>query len=201
MLSLLYRILYFIVLVATCSYAVGFLGNLIVPKSIDSGVQGSVTRSLSIDLALLALLAIQQSITRRTWFRRCSTRLVPGPIEHSTYALFTCIVLLILFRQWRPVPLVIWNIESAIGQSLVWLLFGLGWLLAIFGLLLTNHSGRLWLQKAGVTVAMWTTPRMTLGHVLFAGVTTVWLLIAIRSETSETKRTNDDFSAQPLCPL
>ena len=182
----IYRILYSIVLVATCLYAVGFMGNLIVPKSIDSGIRGPLTKSLSINLGLLAVVTILLTISPRNWFRRLWSRFVPEPIEHRTYVLISCLALLVLFRQWRPIPEVVWNIENSENRSLIWILFGSGWVAAVLGTWVADHLNLLWLRPhhlvvPGLVVASWATPRMTLGHMLFAGVATTWLVLACRA--------------------
>lgn len=198
----IYRILYSLVLVATCLYAVGFIGNLIVPKSIDSGIRGPLTKSLSIDLGLLAMFTILHTITRTHWFRRLWGRFVPDAIEHSTYVLFSCLALLVLFRHWRPIPEVIWNIENSDIRSFVWILFGLGWVAAVLGTWVANKPDLLWLRPQhivvpGLIVASWATPRMTLGHLLFAGVATSWVVLSCRAR----KPRNDDafgYGNQPV---
>src|SRR5215475_3729306 len=110
---------------ATLLYAIGFLGNFGVPKSIDSGREGSAAAALSIDGALLALFALQHSIMARPWFKRAWTRFVPEPAERSTYVLFSSASLLLLFWQWRPLGGVIWNLDGA-GAAIMWAIYGAG---------------------------------------------------------------------------
>ena len=110
---------------ATLLYAIGFLGNFGVPKSIDSGREGSVVAALAVDGALLALFALQHSIMARPWFKRAWTRIVPEPAERSTYVLFSSAALLLMFWQWRPVGGVIWKLNGA-GAEIMLALYGAG---------------------------------------------------------------------------
>src|SRR5437868_1386283 len=112
-LAFLYGVACYGVFFATLLYAIGFLGNFGVPKSIDSGREGSVGAALAIDGALLALFALQHSIMARPWFKRAWTRIVPEAAERSTYVLFSSAALLLMFWQWRPIGGVIWAMEGA----------------------------------------------------------------------------------------
>ena len=184
-LIVIYRVLYSFVFVATCLYAVGFIGNLIVPKSIDSGIRGPLTKSLWIDLGLLAVFTIVHTMIWRRWFRRLWSRFVPESMEHNTYLLLSCLALLVLFRHWQPIPEVIWNLENHENRSLIWILFGVGWVAAVSGTSVANKLDLLWLRPhhivvPGLILASWATPRMTLGHMLFAVMATIWVVLGCR---------------------
>jgi len=117
--AFVYGIVCYGVFFGTLLYAIGFLGNFGVPKSIDSGPQGSVFTALAVDGALLALFALQHSIMARPWFKRVWTRFVPESVERSTYVLFSSCALLFLFWQWLPIGGAIWRIEAGIGKTVI----------------------------------------------------------------------------------
>jgi protein-S-isoprenylcysteine O-methyltransferase Ste14 len=208
--ALLYGSVCYAAFFATFLYAVGFLGNLIVPKGIDSGEPATLGASLAVNLGLLALFAVQHSVMARPAFKRWWTRFVPEPVERSTYVLATSLVLMLLFWLWRPMPAVVWNAEGALRLAL-WGLFWIGWLTVLVSTFLVDHfdlfglrqvylhaTGRpytpvgfrtIGLQKwvrhpimLGFLIAFWATPTMSQGHLLFAAVTTVYILLAIQLE-------------------
>jgi len=191
-------------------YAVGFVGNLIVPKSIDSGVETNLVTAVVIDLLLLGAFAIQHSVMARPAFKAAWTRLVSPSIERSIYVLVSSLLLLLLFWQWRPLPKTIWEAHGVISAALM-VLFWLGWLVVLLSTFMISHFDLFGLRQVllkmqgkaytlppfttrgfyrfvrhpimiGFIVAFWAAPTMTLGHLLFALATTGYILIGIQFE-------------------
>ena len=192
-------------------YAIGFVGNLVVPKSIDSGVAGPLGLSLAIDAALLTLFALQHSGMARPKFKRWWTKVIPEPIERSTYVILASAALALLYALWRPIPRVVWHVDNGVGIGVLWALFGLGWTIVLLSTFMIGHADlfgvrQVWLNlrergrgpdqfrmpalyrivrhpiMVGFLIAFWATPLMTAGHLLFAVATTGYILIAVQLE-------------------
>lgn len=211
LLVLLYGTLCYGLFLIVFIYAVGFVMGLIVPKHVDSGTAGDFVSALIIDLALLGLFAVQHSGMARQGFKRWWTRIVPAPIERSTYVLLSSLVLALLFWQWRPLIPMLWDVQVQATRWLLYALAALGWLLVLSSTFIISHFDlfglrQVWLHARkraypetpfvirtfyrvvrhplylGFIIAFWVTPTMSLGHLLFALATTGYILIAIRLE-------------------
>jgi protein-S-isoprenylcysteine O-methyltransferase Ste14 len=209
--ALAYGVASYLLFLVVLLYAVGFVGNLLVPKSIDSGPRASLPVSLLVDTLLLLLFAVPHSVMARPAFKRWWTRYVPPVVERSTYVLVSSLSLGVLFWLWRPIPMVVWNVETPAGRWLLIGLFWAGWALVVVSTFLIDHfdlfglrqvflnaSGREYTAPTfrtpglyryvrhplmtGFLIAFWATPTMTLGHLLFAVATTAYILIALQFE-------------------
>ena len=206
-----YGLVSYLIFLVAFLYAVGFVGNIVVPKSIDTGLEAPFTTAVIIDVVLLGLFAMQHNVMARPWFKKCWTRIVPHSVERSTYVLFASLLLLLLYWQWRPLPDVVWNVENDLGRTILQALFWIGWLMVLLATFMINHFDLFGLRQVflhlqgqsyrplefkatglykivrhplmlGFIVAFWATPTMTQGHLLFAIVTTVWILISLQIE-------------------
>lgn len=192
-------------------YAIAFVGDFLVPKTINTGETGTFLNALVINLALLGLFAIQHSGMARPGFKKWWTRFVPEPIERSTYVLFASAVLILLMWQWRPLPEIIWSVENEIARQVIWGLFGLGWFIVLASTYMISHAHLFGLKQVynflkkkgldypefqtpgfyryvrhplmtGFFIAFWATPEMTTGHFVFSMATTGYILIALQLE-------------------
>jgi methanethiol S-methyltransferase len=213
-LALAYGVASYLVFLASFLYAIGFVGNLLVPKSMDSGPSNSLPVAVLVDTLLLLLFAVPHSVMARPAFKRWWTRFVPPPVERSTYVLTSSLLLGLLFWQWRPILPVVWHVENPAGRWVLHAVFWLGWAIVLVSTFLIDHfdlfglrqvylyaSGREYTPPAfktpglyryvrhplmmGFLLAFWAAPTMTAGHLLFAGATTAYILIALQLEEQD----------------
>ena len=210
-LALTYGVASYLVFLASFLYAIGFVGNLFVPKSIDSGMRGSLPVAVFADTLLLALFAIPHSVMARPAFKRWWTRIVPPAVERSTYVLTSSLLLGLLYWQWLPIPTVLWDVTNPKGRFFLHVVFWVGWAIVLLSTFLISHFDLFGLRQVylhasahpytpvgfkyrglyryvrhpimlGFLLAFWATPTMTIGHLLFAGATTAYILIALQLE-------------------
>ena len=149
MLSMLYAVVAYLLFAGTFAYAVGFTGNLFVPKGIDAGASGPLLEAIAINLLLLGIFAVQHSVMARRGFKRWWTRIVPPAAERSTYVLAASLALALVLWQWRPIAEpVIWRIDGAFATTLVWAVFWLGWVVLLASSFLINHFELFGLRQA-----------------------------------------------------
>lgn len=212
--ALIYGIAAYLLFLVVFLYSIGFVANLLVPKSIDSGTEGALVFSLLTNAALLGVFAVQHSVMARPGFKRWWTKMVPASIERSTYVLLSSLALVLLFSQWQPLQGVIWDVKNSAGALVLWGLCGLGWLTVLASTFLINHFDLFGLRQVylnlrsekyshlpfktvglyklvrhpimlGFVIAFWATPQMSVGHLVFAVATTAYILIALQLEEKD----------------
>lgn len=221
--AFVYGVVCYLVFFATFLYAIGFLGNFIVPKSIDSGPESPFLYALAINTILLALFALQHSVMARPWFKAAWTRIVPSSVERSTYVLLSSLALLLLFWKWEPMGGVIWNVTNPDGQLALNALYGLGVIIILAATFLINHFDlfglrQVWLNLRGIPytnlsfstpgmyrivrhplyvgwlLMFWAAPLMTVAHLVFTLGTTAYIFIAIRFEERDLVRFHKEYA-------
>ena len=224
LLTLAYGVVSYVIFFGTFLYAIGFLGDIAVPRTLDGPPTGSWPVSLAIDLALLSLFAVQHSVMARQGFKRLITRLIPESAERSTYVLASSLAMILMFWQWRPLGGVVWDVQLPMGRAALVGGFVFGWALVLLATVVINHFDLFGLRQSwrafqgrqqealpfttpllyrivrhplyvGWLFAFWCTPTMTVTHLLFACVTTAYILVAIQLEERDLVRAHPEYAA------
>lgn len=217
MLSFVYGAACYALFLGTFLYMMGFVANLIVPKSIDSGITGAIGTAIAVNLSLLGLFAVQHTIMARPAFKRWWTRIIPVQVERSTFVLVTCLILIAMVWFWRPMQASVWHVDGQAARCAIWSLHYLGWAIVLYSTFLIDHFDlfglrQVWLHwrkqtythapfampwlyrlvrnplMLGFVIAFWATPEMTQGHLLFAVATTAYILVGIQFEERDLLR-------------
>jgi len=209
--AFLYGLAAYTVFFGSFLYAIGFVSGLVVPKTIDTGSVTPITEAFIVDILLMSLFAVQHSVMARRQFKEWWTQYVPKSVERSTYVLFASLALVLLFWQWQPIPTVVWQVaDPNIATTIIGLSF-IGWLIVLTSTFLINHFELFGLHQVannlvgrpmpaprfrtplfyklvrhpiylGFIIAFWAAPTLTLGHLLFAAVTTAYIVVGILLE-------------------
>ena len=198
----------YVVFLASFLYAIGFIGDLAVPKTIDSAPGAAMPEALAINLVLLGLFAVQHSVMARPRFKAVWTRIVPRVVERSTYVLISSLLLGLICWKWQAIPTVVWDVSSPVFKTFLLALFALGWLILLFSTFMINHIDLCGLRQVylrlrgldytplsfteralyklvrhpiylGFVIAFWATPHMSVGHLVFSVATTGYIFVGI----------------------
>ncbi len=206
---LFYGIVAYLVFLIAFLYAIGFVSNSIVPKSIDSGSETTLLYSIFVNLILLSVFALQHSIMARPKFKEWFNSIFSQAMERSTYILLSSLALILIYWQWQPITTIIWETENTVLSSIITGIFFLGWLIVLLSTFMINHFELFGLAQIfdnltnkqtanpkfqtnylykivrhpimlGFIIAFWATPIMTVGHLLFSLVTSMYIFIAVK---------------------
>jgi len=207
--AFIYGVFAYIFFLVAFLYAIGFVGNFIVPKSIDSGTETNFWQALLVNALLLSVFVIQHSIMARPAFKKWFTTIISPAIERSTFVLLTSLILLLIFWQWQPIKTLVWKVENETFAMILSGVFYFGWLVVLLSTFMINHFELFGLKQIfdnlknkqpqphvlqvnffykivrhpimlGFIIAFWATPLMTLGHLIFAVSTTIYIILSVK---------------------
>lgn len=210
-LAICYGAVAYLLFLVSFVYAIGFVGNIFVSRSVDRAISAPGWQAVLIDVVLLGVFALQHSAMARPAFKRWWTRWVPASIERSTYVVLSSAALLLLYWQWRTLPTIVWEVNLPAVRAALWVLFGIGWATVFFASFMVSHLDLFGLRQVylawqgkpyrdldfrvrylyrlvrhplmlGFLIAFWAAPTMTVGHLLFSVATTGYILIALQLE-------------------
>lgn len=213
-LTLAYGTVAYLLFFAVFNYTLLFIGNIGVSPSLDSLAQTDLVTALLVDLGLLTAFALQHSIMARKGFKRLITRVIPEPIERSTYVLASSVILAALVYYWQPLGGVIWQVENPVAVTILYSLFALGAAMVFIATFLINHADlfglrQVWLNfigkrytalkfstpwlyrymrhplYTGLMIVLWAAPVMTVTHLVFAIACTGYILVGVRFEEKD----------------
>lgn len=211
-----YGAIAYLAFLGSFAYTIGFLAGLVVPKGVNDGVDGPVALAVAVDLALLSLFAVQHSVMARPWFKRAWTRIIPASAERSTFVLAASGVIALLLWQWRPLTDEVWSVGPEWARGLLWVLYAAGWTIVVASTFLIGHFDLFGLKQAlarwrsqryvepgfrqpglyrlvrhpimvGFVIAFWAAPDMSIGRLLFAGVASAYIVVAVRFEEHDLR--------------
>ena len=206
-----YGLVSYLVFLGTFVYAIAFVGGFLVPTRLDGPATGPFATSLAVDVGLLTVFAVQHSVMARRWFKAWLTQYLPQPLERSTYVLCASLALMLVFWQWRPLGGIVWSVDIPRVRIVTWTIFASGWILVLAVTWLIDHFDLFGLRQVwaylvrrpytkvtfttpgpyrlvrhplyvGFLVGFWVTPTMTVAHLVFALVTTAYIVVAIQLE-------------------
>jgi methanethiol S-methyltransferase len=208
LIAAVYGVICYVIFLGSFLYAIGFVGDLVVPKTIDSGAIAPFPEALAVDIVLLGIFAVQHSVMARPGFKAVWTRIVPRSVERSTYVLVSSLLLALICWKWQAIPAVVWQVSSPAVNALLLALFALGWLILLLSTFMINHFDLFGLRQVylrmraveytalnfkqwgfykfvrhpimlGFVIAFWAAPQMSLGHLVFSIATTGYILVGI----------------------
>ncbi len=221
----MYGVLCYLFFFGVILYLIGFMGNLLVPKGVDTGTSSSLMSALCINIGLIALFGVQHSVMARPTFKAWITQYLPQSMERSTFVLMSSLVVAFVMWQWQPMTEIVWSIKNPIGKGIMYGLFAMGWGLLFLSTFLIDHFELFglkqgfqqfktyrpvtptfktpWLYKlvrhpmmVGIMIGLWATPLLTIGHGLFAFSMTLYILIGIHFEEKDLVKTfGDEYRA------